>query len=65
MHYYIGKVWTWILDVMSGGTLLFGLAIGQSILAVLGGIASLLAIANHLDAMIQRRKEKKKNKQAK
>lgn len=57
---HINKQITYLLDGASGITLISGWISGQDVLMVLGGLASVMAILNHGQQYLQRRKEKKK-----
>jgi hypothetical protein len=52
-----GKV-IYVLDGMSVTTLVGGIITGQTILTILGGLAAIASIINHVDQLIQRRKKK-------
>lgn len=48
---------TWPLDIGGVTTFIGGILSGHSLLMILGGLASLLAIINHADQIIKRRKK--------
>lgn len=54
----IHKIGTYILDGISGTTLIAGISSGQTALMVLGGLASVAAIINHGDQYLKRNKKK-------
>jgi hypothetical protein len=57
---HINKTVTYLLDGISGTTLLYGYINGQGILMILGGLASLMAILNHGSQYLERKKTKNK-----
>lgn len=57
-HTMIHKIGTYILDGISGTTLIAGISSGQTALMVLGGLASVAAIINHGDQYLKRNKKK-------
>lgn len=54
------KMLTYILDGGSLSAFLLGAFTGQTILMILGGLASIMAILNHGQQWIDRRKQNKK-----
>ena len=55
------KALLYLLDALSGSTFIFAWISGQDLFMMLGGLASLLAAANHIDQIIERRKKQKQN----
>lgn len=53
----LSKKVAYILDGISGLTFISGVATGQVILMILGGLASIMAIINHTDQLIKRKKK--------
>jgi hypothetical protein len=53
----LSKTTIYLLDGISGTTLVAGVINGQLILMVLGGVASICAIINHSDQFLKRRKQ--------
>lgn len=53
----IHKPITYTLDFISGTTFLSAIFVGNVILAIIGGLASLAALINHLDQIYKRNKK--------
>lgn len=53
----IHKAITYTLDLISGTTFLGAILAGNVVLAVLGGLASIAALINHVDQIYKRNKK--------
>lgn len=57
--FHLSKPMTYLLDGASGITFLSGIFSGQTLLMILGGLASILAAINHAQQIVERKKNKK------
>lgn len=51
------KTITYLLDAFSGTSFIGAIFTGNTVLAILGGVASIAAIINHVDQVMKRNKK--------
>lgn len=57
----VHKAWNYLLDGISGTYFIAGIINGQNIALFLGGIASIMAMINHYQQILDRKQKQKQN----